>query len=91
MARTRGEIVAELENERVEKERLLRDTFAAAALQGLVEGDYCDGPEPETGRPAEYAHRAYQIADAMLAERGTIRGRRKARRGRRKTTGILLG
>jgi hypothetical protein len=53
------------EKKRQRKRRKLRDKFAAAALTGLLA--YEGGPE---GDPMTYyPKRAYQYADAMLAER----------------------
>jgi hypothetical protein len=44
-----------------------RDYFAAKALPGIVTAIMAD--ECHNWKPADFAHEAYQIADAMIAER----------------------
>ena len=44
----------------------LRQWYAGFALQGLAAGDYFDGPLP-SDRPAEFARRALELADALIA------------------------
>lgn len=56
----------------------LRDTFAAAALTGLLVHAN-DGIDEETlDTPSDIAYTAYSMADAMLRERGRVRDSRTA-------------
>ena len=48
----------------MKEELTLRDYFAAKALQGMLSDSTLQGEY------AEFAMRAYRIADAMLKERG---------------------
>jgi len=61
----RGEAIAAVKNHHAERVRL-RDTFAAAALTGLLADD---GDRVEHAMP-NFTARAYEWADAMIRERG---------------------
>lgn len=52
----------------------LRDTFAAAALTGLLVHANDDIDEETLDTPSDIAYTAYQMADAMLRERGNRQG-----------------
>lgn len=48
----------------------LRDYFAAKALQGTMASPQIKGnSDLDSWRPEDFAHFAYRLADAMLAER----------------------
>lgn len=47
----------------------LRDTFAAAALTGLLVHANSGDDEETMDTPSDIAHTAYELADAMLRER----------------------
>jgi hypothetical protein len=49
-----------------------RDTFAAAALTGLLVSANNDIDEDTLDTPSDIAYTAYQLADAMLAERARL-------------------
>jgi hypothetical protein len=66
----RGEALAAVKNHHAERARL-RDTFAAAALTGLLAAD---GDRTEHAMP-NFTARAYEWADAMLLQRnGAVEG-----------------
>lgn len=76
----RGEALAAVKNHHAERVRL-RDTFAAAALTGLLadDGDRTDHAMPN------FTARAYEWADAMLRERqrnGAVEGSETVQSGR---------
>ena len=74
----RGEQKRKADWKQAERERL-RDTFAAAALTGLLADD---GDRTEYAMP-NFAARAYEWADAMLRERdGAAEGRETVKSGR---------
>lgn len=56
--------MAQTEGHEMNEELTLRDYFAAKALQGMLSDSTLHGEY------AEFAMRAYRIADAMLKERG---------------------
>ena len=56
--------MAATEGHKMNEELSLRDYFAAKALQGMLSDSTLQGEY------AEFAMRAYRIADAMLKERG---------------------
>jgi hypothetical protein len=56
--------MAQTEGHKMKEELSLRDYFAAKALQGMLSDSTLQGEY------AEFAMRAYRIADAMLKERG---------------------
>lgn len=47
----------------------LRDYFAAKAMQGILAGNYYNAILTNNGEDSFIVERAYELADAMLAER----------------------